>query len=356
MNKRIPELLECGEEIVITDEVRKMFDPEEIKELTMSKIYKNEKRTKHTKRFSMILIAAALTMALTASAFAAYRYIADQFDDYFGGVTEQQAVVLEQIGAGEIQASTANGTTLTPLAVIGDDYRSYLKFRVEAPEGTQLPVIDDGSVFPQIFGDEEDEWYSIVDENGGELSVYINEMTWTDTEPGDNVLEFVACFSSDVNHPVHFNDGKSKILTIKGIWLQDPGKGYTKLLDGPWSFDIGFYSGIGAKTLDVDGLSVKSMEDGVEIEDNGRSITLRSMSISPLTLTYGYDYTISDPNVIPGPGTVQIVMKDGSIAEVIGGQGSDTGSYCEEDCIIQTPIDLDEVDYIQFGDQQIRIS
>lgn len=356
MNKRIPELLECGEEIVITDEVRKMFDPEEIKELTMSMIYKSEKRAKRTKRFSMILIAAALTMALTASAFAAYRYIADQFDDYFGGLSEQQAEFIEQIGTSEMSAVTANGTTITPLAMIGDDVRCYMKFRLEAPDWTQFDMTEDELEALHIWGDEDGEWYSIVDENGEKLPVYSENVEWIDAEPGDNVLELVVCFSTGANGSAHFDDGKSRTLTIPGIWREGLDKEYTKVLDGPWSFDIVFHSGVGVKTLDVDGLPVKSVEDGVEIVDDGRSITLRTMSISPLTLSYGYDYTISNPNVIPGPGTVQIVMKDGSIVEVFGGQGSDTGSYCEEDGIIQTPIDLDEVDYIQFGDQQIRIS
>lgn len=357
MKKKIPELLDYGDEIVVTDEIKNMFDPEEIKELTMNRIHQEEK--KPVRRSAVILLAAALAAVLTATAVAAYTYrflVAEQFDDYFGGLTEQQAEVMEQIGTGEMPASTANGTTLTPLAVIGDDVRCYMKFRLEAPVGTQLPMTEDELKFLQIFSP--DEWYSIVDETGKRLAVSCGEIKWIDTEPGDNVLEFVVCFDSNTGNPAHFSDGKSKLLTIKGIWQEGLDKEYTKLLDGPWSFDIGFYSSADVRTLDVDGLTVKRLFNGVEYEDEGKSMTLRSMSISPLTLTYEYDFTCPDPDVtLPGPGTVDIVMRDGCIAETIrGGGGFWTDSHMAEVAIIQVPIDLDEVAYVQFGNQQIKVN
>jgi len=306
LKKKIPELLECDDEIVISGEDRKRFDPEEIKELTMKKIHQNETSTNHSRRFTTFLLAAALAAALTATAFAAYHFIiAEQFDGYFGNLTEQQAEVMEQIGICGMPASTANGTTLTPLAVIGDSGHCYAKFRVEAPEGTQLQVPDEQTGYLQIFGDALDEWYTLVDEAGKEIPISSSRTEWIDTVSDDNTLEFIVRFDSDMDAPARFNDGESKILTIKGIWQQGTDKDYTKLLDGPWSFDIGFYSSVSERTLDVDGLPVKRMFDGVEYEDEGTSITLRAMSISPLALSYTYDFTCPDPDqMIPGPQSI----------------------------------------------------
>lgn len=107
----------------------------------------------------------------------------------------------------------------------------------------------------------------------------------------------------------------------------------------------------------MDGLPVKRPFNGVEYEDEGVSMTLRSMRISPLALSYAYDFTCPDPSrMIPGPGTVYIVMKAGSITEVVGGPSRETDLCWSQQATIQAPIDLDEVDYIQFGSQQIKIS
>lgn len=49
-------------------------------------------------------------------------------------------------------------------------------------------------------------------------------------------------------------------------------------------------------------------------------------------------------------------MKDGSMVETLRGDGSWTDSYICEEAIIQAPIELKEVDYVQFGNKQIKVS
>lgn len=355
MKKKIPELLDFDDEIVVTDEIRNLFDPEEIKEMTMNKIHQNEPQASRVRKPAMVILAAAAAAALTMTAFAAYQFlIADQFGGYFGELTNDQAEVMEQIGTGEMPACTANGTTLTPLTAIGDESQCYMKFRLEAPEGTEWPETEEEWKALHIFAPTAEDWYSIADENGEDIPVY-SEIEWIDAAPGDQTVEFIVRFSSDMDSPAHFNDGKSKILTIPGIWREEPDKEYTKLLEGPWSFDIGFYGAAAEVSLDVDGLPVTCTVDGVEQEEEGVSITLRAMRISPLALTYTCDFTSPDPNMVPGPGDIQIVMKDGSTVETLGGQGSFSDSYFAEQSIIQAPVDLEKVDYIQFGNQQIKM-
>ena len=72
MKKEIPELLNHDDEMVITDEIRNLFDPAEIKELTMKKIHESEHQTTHIRRPAAIILAAALAALLTVTAFAAY--------------------------------------------------------------------------------------------------------------------------------------------------------------------------------------------------------------------------------------------------------------------------------------------
>lgn len=346
------------DEIVVNDAIGTIFDSQEIKELTMKKIHKHEheKPAGHTRKFAVVLAAAALAALLMATAFAAYHhfFIAEQFDGYFGDLTEPQMEFIEQIGKSELPAGTVNETTLTPLAVIGDDVSCYMKFRLEAPENMRFPT--DGEELKRLHINSPDDQYRITDENGTKLPVSESEIQWTDTEPGDNVLEFIVRFNSNMMRPAHFNDGTSTILTIQGIWLEGLDKEYTKLLDGPWSFDIGFYDAAAEKMLDVDDLDVKRMFSGVEYKDEGMSVTLRYMSISLLALTYAYGFTCSDPRTIPGPSTICIVMKDGSIVEVMKADGICTDSYWASRDVTDAPVDLNEVDYVQFGNQQIKVN
>ncbi len=74
MNKKISELFDYGDEIVVNDEIGMMFDPAEIKELTMKKIHEDRpsEAAPHTRnlmrRFIGIAVAACLVFALAMTA------------------------------------------------------------------------------------------------------------------------------------------------------------------------------------------------------------------------------------------------------------------------------------------------
>ncbi len=76
MNKKISELFNYGDEIVVNDEIGLMFDPAEIKEMTMKKIHEvhPSEATPPTRnplrRFIGIAVAACLVFALAMTAFA----------------------------------------------------------------------------------------------------------------------------------------------------------------------------------------------------------------------------------------------------------------------------------------------
>jgi len=291
---------------------------------------------------------------------------ADSFDDYFGELNDSQKEVMEQIGTREIMASTSNGVTITPQAIIADDYFLYGRFRIEGPadaswqfpayeqEGLDLP--DTSLSFLHTFGPSFEDREFVYDESGKALSISTSSTVWYDETPGDNVLEFVLKLTGSENNPPYFADGKPKTLTIKNIWKEGLDKNYTVFLEGPWSFEVGLYSEVDVHSLDVDGLPVLRLYNGNVYEDTDSSMTLRSMSISPISLCYAYDYTCADPNIAyPGPGTVEIVMIDGRRIDTDYQGGRWTESSCFDLCSLASPIDLEQVAYIQFGNQQIKI-
>lgn len=82
-------------------------------------------------------------LALPATALATNIFgIGDYFASYFGKLTDSQITVLEEIGATDMPAAESNGTTITPLAAVGDEDFYYLILRIEAPEGTTFDMQD----------------------------------------------------------------------------------------------------------------------------------------------------------------------------------------------------------------------
>lgn len=156
----------------------------------------------------------------------------------------------------------------------------------------------------------------------------------------------VVRISAQYGGDLRFNDGISKTLCIDGLWLQSPDKTYTRVLDGVWTFDIGLYGASGSKTLDVDGKNA--------IGDGGYEINLKSMDISPLSIRYSYTFDYVE-GVTPGPGNFYTVMKDGTRIEVNMADGQYTGTSDEGHGYFNTPVDVSEVDYIQFGDLVIPV-
>lgn len=109
------------------------------------------------------------------------------------------------------------------------------------------------------------------------------------------------------------------------------------------------------KSLDVDGLEVHRLINGEIAESEDDSITLTQMSISPLFLEVAYSFTTNDVDAIPGPGTITVVMKDGTEISSEQGNGEDGKDWTHFIRIFNSPIDVNQVDYIQFGSQQIKV-
>ena len=79
---------------------------------------------------------------------------------------------------------------------------------------------------------------------------------------------------------------------------------------------------------------------------------MKNLVISPLSAEWEIDYTTDKWNLSLGL-NFSIVMKDGSCVDMSATAMSDGGTYSRGSYRFETPVDLEEVDYIQIGDEEI---
>lgn len=413
MNKRISDLLDhyADDSVDLAD--GSPLSSARIKELTMKKM--TEKRTPRLRRLPVrIAAAAAVVTALTVSALAAARIFGagDLMQDLFNRWTDEPltAVQVEALnGVGHVfdgseeHSVTSNGATMTLIAALADEDTCYLRLRIEAPEGTVLPDLD-----------EETQGRYVLDGPGGQdagarlhlevpdscydqvrlsksyvtpgMREVVRSMIWKcctlpDSDPTDNVKELVLILESTEYKDIPYNDGVPKRLTIGGLWIESPrteGKEpcrHTEVFRGTFTFDIGSHFESQVVTIDC---------GGAEWTDptTGEVNRVDTMKLSPLGLKFEFRSNLMElkdgrlwiePSI---PGDVRVVMKDGS--EILREYGHSRYIYNEHrdhsdpyfqvtpDLLTEipewelgtywafdTPLDLSQVDYVQFGEDYI---
>ena len=368
------------------------YSPSRIKEITMNNIENRELRPNQTaKRFkpARLLLAAAVVAALSVSALAAGHFFkaGEQFQDFFtpenGALSQSQVNVIDRLGkifdgeGGPAPAAvTSNGATITPIAAIADENVYYLRLRVEAPEETALPDLD-GEHYYQFFNNQDyNESKLTVEPAEGaypEKAFGVTE-TFTvlpDDEPNDNRKEFVITLTNHSYEGIALNDGVSKMLTIHGLWIQDMYKEYTPVFTGEFQFDIGL--NFQSQTVDLDAKGVSWTDQALNYTN-----TLEYLTLSPLSLSYCYHTDLPDNKYFGPAVSISVVMKDGTefipgydttqeiidylkgyynmgpedILPLSGEPGPDTEGYFTFD----EPLDLSQVDYVQYGDSKIPVN
>lgn len=357
-----------------------------IKEITMKNIHTETKSSKKGFKPAHLLAAAAVAAAFTVSALAAGRLLGGElFGDVFsrgdGSLTPGQMETIDQLVQtfegrdGSIPAAvTDNGTSITPIAALADENIYYLRLRVETPEGTALPDLDwerDGACY-QLFGPETADHLTLEPAEGAypadTFGYQLDFRPLPDSEPNDNVKEFVVQFTNLSDGGIALNDGVSKVLTVRGLWTQDSEKGYTPIFTGTFAFDIGLNFQSQAVELDADGLTWR--HDLLDYTN-----TMQAMTLSPLSLSYRVDSTMPENDRIGAQvGALKIVLKDGSVfysesteydeqlARYIQEEnitlpltGEPTGVF-ENYIVFDQPLDLSQVDYVQYGDNKIPVN
>ena len=359
------------------------YSSNRIKEITMKNIHTETKSRKRGFKPARLLVAAAVAAAFTVSALAAGRLLGGElFGDVFSrgndSLTPGQMETIDRLvqtfegqdGAAPA-AVTDNGASITPLAALADENVYYLRLRVEAPEGTALPDLDwerDGACY-QLFGPEADDHLTLEPAEGAypadTFGYQLNFRPLPDSEPNDNVKEFVVQFTNLSDDGIALNDGVSKQLTIHGLWTQDSDKVYTPIFTGEFAFDIGLNFQSQLLDLAVDGLTWST-----RAEDEFRGVaydvtnTVKQMSLSPLSLSYRYTTTLPKDNnwIGAGLGPVEIVLKDGTAIPCIHGCDTDVGDSqtgtreLEGFVVFDQPLDLSQVDYVQYGENKIPVN
>lgn len=331
------------------------MSPERIKERTMEQI----RQTKRPRRRMgvRLLACAALAAVFTVSAMAAYHLWGpgELFDPFFtlesAPLDDGQKELLDQIGATNLPPVTSNGVTLTPLAAIADEHTLYLRLRLEAPEGTVLP--DMGEQEDHIAHDVE-----LVDADTGErLNWGMQKARFLpDDTPGDNSLELVFMLLGGPNG-ANWVDGTSKTLTITGLILcprepEDAGKTY---LEGEWSFSLdSFYQG---KEVEINTIGAVRWDEETE-----RMVTLEGLTLSPLAASYTISYPVEESWEFVDL-QLELVYKDGSSVTIDGGSGKGSPGpdgqggtdYFTGVRNFDTPLDLHELDHLQYGGCRLEI-
>lgn len=365
------------------------YSPTRIKEITMNNIY-TETKTRKTeagkRRFkpARLLVAAAVAAALSVSALAAGRlWGGELFGDVFAqgdnSLTPGQINAIDRLvqtfeGAdGAIPAAvTDNGATITPIAALADENIYYLRLRVEAPEGTALPDLDwdrDNAIY-QLFGPEAADHLDLEPAEGAYpadgFGYQLDFRALPDSEPGDNIKEFVLQFTNLSDSGIALNDGVSKVLTVHGLWVQNQDKDYTPVFTGTYAFDIGLNFQSQSVSVDAGGSTWSTRaEDEFRNKVYDVTNTVKEMSLSPLSLSYRYTTTLPKDNnwVGAGLGPVEIVLKDGTVISTLHGCDTDIGApssgeerELEGFRVFDQPLDLSQVDYVQYGENKIPVN
>lgn len=375
MKKRISDLLDGYEDGSVELTGDTPLSPARIKELTMNRI--TPKQNKLRRLPVRLLAAAAIVAALTASALAVNYAIGagGLMQDFFakdsGPLSTGQIENLDQIGQTYEGGVTDNGATITPVAALADENCYYLRLRVEAPEGTVLPDLNpDVDGFYQLQGNRwPEDKLTFVSEDGEDIRGYGGRWEWLpDSDPTDNVKEVVIRFDAQQEEPRAYNGQEGKILTLHGLWVQSPAKEYIPVFTGNFVLDVGGAFERRSLTVDCGGADYTNQ--------TGYSYTMwmDQVKLSPLSVTVRYRSNVSREGsdyVGPGVEGLQVVLKDGTVAfdtvprwepdapdwwdtavMLDAGPTQTVDSYA----LFDQPLDLDQVDYIKFGDHIIPIS
>lgn len=288
-----------------------------------------------------IAVAAAVLLLVTA----AVAVSAPLWVSFFGGLDQrQQEIVGEMEIGGEEAKETASrlpppvehdGVTITPLRLLAAKNRFYLMLEIRAPEGTVFSPEDRYQLFGGV---------SLPMERRTEIEVRTSGFTVLEAgtrEP--NVLV-------GVEEETTSFDISGCPFVVRALYRRtEDGKMETVFQasdSGTWDFLI-------PEDLNGDRLLEPRVE-GLTMTDEQKTMTLLSMSVSPLGIWWRYRLEGEDlwPEV-----RIALRMKDGSIVEAAPGQMTkgDQGAGCTAAVDFAKPVDLSQAEAVLWGDVEIPL-
>lgn len=375
MKYTISDLLDLYEENDVNIKDKNIASSKKIKELTMEKI---ESRKKKARPITRILIIAAIVAAISGAALANSLGAGSYFRNiFYNELTEEQVQVLDEVGTTSMESVTDHGTTITPVAALADENLCYIVLEIEGPEGTQFRKLTENEGYYQLGLDFE----SLEALGGFSMGTY----WYPDENQVSNRITAVITIEGTTEK---LNDGGEKWIRFDNIYIQSPEKEYTLFLEGTWAFEYGRNLTSQSVEVPVDGMIVSRVNEDF---DDAWQLTLTDMKISSLGIRVCYSYSANTKMVTPVPGPIKVVMKDGSeIGVTISTQvlfeepfdeeflaqaeeayarsieeqraayeSSKTAEYStyyeEWSLYFISPVNLDEVAYIQLGHDELQI-
>lgn len=325
-----------------------------------------ELTTKHKHRYPISVLVAVLllTAILAVTAYAASFRISDWFRELFGNLSTEQSQVVEDMGMAqdscEPVTATANGNTLTILSAFGDGYNAFIRLRFTGPEGMNLThsSVSDYSIYHDSYvrgTNPVDLLSQPIPESAEMLPKDYNAFSWEmrfeDVTNGDSSIDAILHIALDPEGSVRFDDAISETITIPGLWYE-----WDTLLEGPWQLKLGAMGG-DSMELDVAGKTANRQLGGIIDHLMLNRIVVSQIGIEVDAI---FEEPISGDSSFTYPTTVA-VLKDGSI--VAGSVGKYDGYYtelsgrtCKYKLYFDIPVELEQIDHIQFCDLILPVS
>lgn len=334
MDRRISDIFDYGDEIVIVTEQEDLFDPARIKELTMEKI--NTKTMKKARPAARTLLIAAIVAVLLVSTALAASYASWSAGlQNLLNLSEAEAVSLEdsKLINHPAVSDTHEGVTISVEQAVADGKSAYLALRVEGQDIPKVTNLYYGETLVTIDGERASGWFVRVYDDlhwNGEQYVY------SDGTPASLSEERIVREDGSVEIDIALNGlrmtdsllGKEITVTIDSLTLEKGTRETT--IEGPWVL-----------TWMAEGSDVSRTWEFSEELSYG--ITLKSVTLSPLSVRIEYEYPplaiVDDRAYAPDGREIlveepvflhQILMKDGTVYTGIHGGGT-AGSDADDD-------------------------
>lgn len=294
-------------------------------------------------------MAAAIAVLLLVTAAAAVTV--SLWVSYFGGLDRRQQEIVGGMEVGGEAEKTAaesllpppvehDGVSVTPLRLLGAKNKLYLVLEIRAPEGTVFSTEDDYFLFGEL---------SLPAERRTEMAAVTGSFTVLEAGTRDpNVLVGVA------EETASFDIGGCPFI-VRALYRSTPDGERETVFEasdnvtwktGTW--DIPIPEGLnGDQVLELP-------VDGVSMTDGRKTMTLLSMSVSPLGIWWKY----RQEGVDPWPRVrIALRMKDSSEITAAPGQLTmgDMGSGCTAAVDFEKPVDLTQAEAVLWGDVEIPL-
>lgn len=307
-----------------------------------------------------ICLVVVLMMATlgTCYAFAVGIGIADDFLNFFEGQSESVLSVSQQKHIEEAVAEvgesiTCNDVTVTVKSAYADGPLAYIMLDVEAPESVSLDAYGlhfDTAARDLLRGNNPEKYLNTTGFGTADIIV-------ADKDDNENTTTIMLRVNT-LRLPgsqFSFADGYTRTLILDTLSAYEETYPYTQytIADGTWKFNIDFVDvNQGEKELLSTPIQMQAIRG---CSTDGMPVTVNSIRMQGLGLTFYYDVNTGDTPEAGSFGPVQIQMKDGTRINARPGMclslGKEYGSDYTCSYIAESPIVFADVDCIIINDE-----